>query len=180
MDPFGEGVGLNVGLGDVVEDELLVGVAVDEADGFGELAGDDQDVVYEPGGEEGGDAAVEGGIVEEAGRLGLDYVAETFEEGVLAEGFEGGREIFCGDGGPAYYSSDEGELGGEVEEPRGFFEGLAGLDGYGGVDAGGCAGEVCGVEVALEDGHGFVYPVEFLGCVVPEMMVGVDAHRCLV
>lgn len=64
----------------------------------------------------------------------------------------------------------------------GLFERLAGLHGYGGVDAcrRGFTLEVCGEEIALEDGHGVVDPAVFLGGVEPEMMVRIDAHWGLV
>ncbi len=172
-------VGGDGGFGDVIEDEGLVGVAVDEADGFLELAGEDEDVVDERGGGEVGDAGVEVGGVEEVGRLGLDDVAEAFEEGVRGEAFEERGEDGVGDGEPAYYAADEGFLGGEAEEPFGLFDGLAGLDGDGAGDfgGGGFGDEVGGLEVAAEGLLGVVDPAVFGGGVAPEVVVGVDAHR---
>jgi len=53
-------------------------MAVDEADGFFELALEDENVVDEVGFGEGADAVVEVGGVEEAGGFGLDYVTEAY------------------------------------------------------------------------------------------------------
>ncbi len=72
-----EFAGCDSGFGDVVEDELLVGMAVYEADGFFELMLEDEDVVDKSGLGEGTDAAIEVGSVEEAWGLGLDYVTEA-------------------------------------------------------------------------------------------------------
>ena len=59
----------------MVEDEDLLRMAVDEADGFFELALEDENVVDEVGSGEGADATVEVGGVEEALGFGLDYMA---------------------------------------------------------------------------------------------------------
>jgi hypothetical protein len=58
----------------------------------------------------------------------------------------------------------------------GFFQDLAGLDGYGSVyvGLGEFVDEVCGQEIAAECGHAVVDPAVFGGGVLPEMMVGVD------
>ncbi len=106
--------GGDAGLGDVVEDAGLVGVAVADARGFGELRGEDEDVVGETVGLGGElpDAAVEGCIVEEAGGFGLDDVAEAAEFGVGAEGIEEGGEVGVGERNPADHGGDFGCGGG--------------------------------------------------------------------
>ena len=136
----------DVGLSDVVQDEELVGVLVDEADGLGEVALEDEEVVGEVGGGKEADAGVEVWAEDEVGvGFGLDDVAEAFEVGVGEEGGEDCGEVWAGDGGPADDACDLRGLGGERQEPVGLFEGLAGLDGDGGVDMGfGQGGEKIG------------------------------------
>ena len=69
-----------------------------------------------------------------------------------------------------------------MEQPLGLCEGLAGLDGDAGFDAGGGGFvlEIMGQKVAAKELHGVVDPAVVLGAVVPEVVVGVDAHGGLV
>ncbi len=175
--PGFEGSGRDEGFGDVVEDERLVGVAVYDLDGLGEVALEDEDVVDKVVAGEGADAGVEVFAEDEVGvGFGLEDVAEAFEGGVGGQVFEDLRQVGVDEGGPAYYSLDFGGLGGEVEEPVGLFEGLAGLDGDGSVDPGGLQRreEVGGEEVAAEGGERAYEPVELARGEVPEVVVGVD------
>ena len=100
-------------------------------------------------------------------------MAEAFEERVLAERFEGRREVVRVDGSPADYASDDARFCGEFEEPASLFEGLPRLHCHGSVNAGcgGFARQVIWQEVSLEDGHRVVDPAVFLGGVSPQMMV---------
>jgi molybdopterin converting factor small subunit len=174
--PGFEFAGCDFWLGDVVEDELLVRVPVYKADGFFELALEDEDVVDEAGFGEGADASVEIGIAEKAGGFGLDYVAEAYEFWLGCEFGERCFEVGRCDGCPSYDSANLGTGFGEFEKPVGFLECLAGLDADGAVDL--CVRQLCdevlGEKVAAEGGHAVVDPAVFGGGVLPEMMVRVD------
>ena len=106
--PGFEFVGCDFGFGDVVEDEDLLRMTVDEADGFFELALKDEDVVDEVGLGEGADAAVEVGGVEEAFGFGLDYVAEADELWLGCELWKRCFEAGGCDGGPSYNAANLG------------------------------------------------------------------------
>ena len=164
--------------GDVVEDEDLVGVAIDEADGRGQLVVDDEDVVGEIEDAEMEDAVVEGDAIEVRVGFGLEDVTDAFEGRAAGEFLEQRRAAGIGERDPAYDSGDEGVGGSHFKEPCGFDEGLASLNGDDGVDLGGpdLFGEVGREKVTANGGHGVVDPAIFGGRVVPDVMVRVDAR----
>ena len=165
--------------GDVIEDEDLVGMAIDEADGGGKLVVEDEDVVGEIAGAQLREAGVEVGAIHVRVGLGLEDVANAFESGVGGEAVEEITDGGIDEGDPADDAGDPRVRGGVCEEGFGFGEGLAGLDGDDGVDIGGgdCRSEVGGKKVAADRSHGVVDPVVFGGRVMPEVMMRVDAHR---
>jgi hypothetical protein len=167
----------------VVEDEGLVGVAVDEFDGGGEMALEDEDVVAQLEIAQSADAFVEV-FAQDVARveLVLDEVAYGAEFGVAGEGFEASLDAGAvGEWNPTYYSADLRVLFCEAEEPGGLFQGLAGLYGDGALNAEVVHEglQVFGQEVAADGLHLRRDPAVFGGAVFPEVMMGVDGHKGL-
>lgn len=136
--------------GDVVEDDGEVWLAVDELDGDGELALEDEQIVGQVVGGELGEAAVEIIAEEVFVRLFLEDVADGFEFRKRGEAFEIGADVFIDKGNPADDGLDAVGLVGEGEEEIGLGDDLAGLDGDGSGDAcGGGDGFEFGDELVL-------------------------------
>src|ERR1700733_4209871 len=112
----------------------MAGVAIDEADGFRQLTMLDEDVVGEMERVEMPDAVVEGRLVHEAVRLGLNNVANSDEGGAAGESLEQRGRGGFGERGPADDSGDKRMGCSHFEEPCVFNKGLAGLDGDDRVD----------------------------------------------
>lgn len=177
--PAGELVVFDVWFAEVVEDDALLGVELaKEFFGVGELVGVEEEVVAVMVLVEGVETLDKGGVEEVAGGFALEDFAEADEFGVVLAVvgellFEVGRcEV-----DPADDAEDEGVIFREVEEEGGFLVGAACLDGNAAVEGlGGELGlEVVGEEAASDGAHRVVDPREFLGIVVPEVLVGVDA-----
>jgi hypothetical protein len=165
-------------LRDVIEDEDLVGMAIDEANRCGKLVMDDEDVVGEIAGGELGEAGVEIAAIHVRVGLGLEDVADAFERGIDGEAVEEIADGGIDERDPADHAQNPRMGGGVFEEGFGLGEGLARLDGDDGVDIGRCdlGGKVGGEKVATDRSHSIVDPVVFGGRVMPEVMMRVDAH----
>ncbi len=176
--PGFEGAGLDEGFGDVIEDEGLGGEPFDQANGGGQLAWVDKEVVGESEILEQGDPAQKIGSQEE-GVIGfiLHHVTDPDEAGVAGESFEipsdlGGAEI-----DPPDHTEDARGGIGQAEEPVGFGDGLAGLDGDGAVEVERALEgfEIGGQPIPFEGSAGGD-PGVFGGAVTPEVLMGIDAH----
>ena len=91
----------------MVQDENLIGMAVDEADGSGQLRVVDEDVVGEVEGAQLREAGIEVGAIHIGVGFGLQDVADAFESGIGRE-----RREDCGDGG-----IDEGDPADDAGDP---------------------------------------------------------------
>jgi hypothetical protein len=112
----------------------------------------------------------------------LENVADGAEFGMAVdELIEDQGNFIVRERHPTDNTFDEIVLFGELEEPLGFFNGLAGLNGNGAGDAGGdhFFVQVGRKEVVAEDVHAVADPGVLLGVKVPEMVMRVYAVRHL-
>lgn len=163
----------------MVEDEALVGEACGELGGDGEMAGINKDVVGKIEFGESGNAAEKVGMEEEAVvGLALDNVADADEMRIESELGEIVAERGRAEIDPANDAGDERESRGEFEQPKGFLNGLASLNGNAALKTGGEKKrmKIRGEEVAAKRGEGVVDPGVFEGIVAPEVLMSVNAH----
>jgi len=177
LAPGRHGFMFDAGLGEVIDDECLIGVFVDELDGVWEMALEDEDVVSQMISGKLTDAAVEI-CAEDVIFVGLilQDVADSAEFGIGGEFFKNSADVRIGERDPTDDAFDESVLAGQFEQPASFFHGLAGLHGDRSTNA---IGEHFFVqagwqEVTAEHLHVIVDPGVFFGIEMPEMVMGVD------
>jgi hypothetical protein len=166
------------GLGEVIENERLIGKLVDEFDGGGKLARVDEEVVAEAKLAQEADAAHEIRADEEAVvRLILGNVADSHEARVAGEACEILDHAWVAQIDPADDGLDARIGVGEAEEPVALGERLTGLHGDGAIEAERFLerSEIGGEPVAVQRGARRD-PWVLRGIVAPEVLVGVEKH----
>ena len=163
----------------VVEDEGLLGKALDEAPGDRQVPRVGQDVVGELQPGELGDPAAKI-LAQQELVIGLVLHDVPQADELLASSEAG--ELACDVAGaevrPAHDSPHEVELASVSEQPARFLEGLAGLDGDAAVhlERVELRLQVAGGEISAQDLHALADPGVLAGFVAPEVLVCVDAH----
>jgi len=126
----------------MVDDDLKIGLAVDQFQGDRNLPLKNEEVVDEIVLGKEREPPVKIGTEEVVIRFFLEDVANAHKFGVRGEAVEIPLDISVVEGNPADNSADEVTLISHVEEGIGLFDHLAGLDGNSPCDAGGGGGHL--------------------------------------
>ena len=163
----------------MIQDEALLGELSDDLQGGAQMLREEEQIVGEAEVLQVAQAAEEMGAEHEGiVRLVLHDVSHPDEGAVPGEFGQILFDLIGLEIHPAHHPEDAGILRGQLEEPAGFLDRLAGLDGDRTRERsmGPFLIEIRGQEIPAEALHGVAYPGVFPGAVAPEVLMGIDLH----